>query len=147
MTRSAVVLLFVLIGCGKGDKPPPPSSGRLLNQESGPSQPQPEAPPGPNNAMTVFRNRCVMCHGATGKGDGLAAADMKPKPRDYTDPAWQASVTDEDLKKTITLGGKGTGKSPLMPDFGTQLQPAVIDGLVKIIRGFGSGSGKPPGHP
>ena len=66
-----------------------------------------------------------------------AAETLKPKPRNYTDAAWQASVTDEDLKMTILKGGMATGKSPSMPG-NPQLegQPEVLDGLVKIIRGF-----------
>jgi cytochrome c553 len=144
--RAPVVLFALLIACGKGDKPPPPSSGRLLTQESGPSQ---QNANDPSEAQQMFVATCAMCHGMSGRGDGNAAKDFATKPRDYTDPKWQASVTDEDIKKTIMLGGKGVGKSPLMPDFGSQLRnrPDVVDGLVKIIRSFGSGSGKPPGHP
>jgi hypothetical protein len=78
-----------------------------------------------------------MCHGETGKGDGAAAAALNPKPRNYTDAEWQKSVTDDQIKKTITGGGASVGKSPIMPaqpDLASK--PEVLDGLVKIIRGF-----------
>jgi hypothetical protein len=67
-----------------------------------------------------------------------AVAGLNPKPRNYTDPAWQASVTDDQIKEIILKGGAGMGKSPLMPAQ-PQLgdKPEVLDGLVKIIRGFG----------
>ena len=79
-----------------------------------------------------------MCHGEKGTGDGPASAALNPKPRNYTDPAWQKSVTDDQIKKTIVGGGASVGKSPLMPaqaDLGAK--PETLDGLVKIIRGFG----------
>ena len=83
--------------------------------------------------------RCVPCHGATGTGDGAAAAALNPKPRNYTDAAWQASVTDEQLKKTILYGGAAVGKSAVMPSQpDLESKPEVLDGLVKIIRGFGA---------
>jgi mono/diheme cytochrome c family protein len=87
----------------------------------------------------VFKTRCVMCHGESGKGDGPAAVALNPKPRNYTDAVWQKSVTDEQIKKTITEGGAAVGKSPLMPaQSDLKQKPEVLDGLVKIIRAFGS---------
>ncbi|MDB4958347.1 MAG: hypothetical protein JWO36_5916 [Myxococcales bacterium] len=86
----------------------------------------------------MFATVCATCHGSDGTGTGPAAENLNPKPRNYTDPAWQASVTDDDLRKTILLGGQGVGKSPMMPG-NPQLkdQPEVLDGLVQIVRGFG----------
>ena len=89
-------------------------------------------------ARTYFATVCSSCHGASGAGDGLAAAALNPKPRNFTDAAWQASVTDEHLKKIILEGGPSVGKSVLMPpNPGLAEEPATIDGLVKMIRGFG----------
>jgi len=89
-------------------------------------------------AATTFKTVCASCHGESGKGDGLAAASLDPKPRNYTDKAWQASVTDEALKKIILEGGAAVGKSPLMPSQPQlKAKPAVVDELVKMIRAFG----------
>lgn len=88
-------------------------------------------------AETVFQNVCVTCHGDSGHGDGPGAAGMQPQPRSFADPAWQESVTDEHIVKTITLGGAAVGKSPMMP-----AQPqlkgdkAVLAALVQKIRSF-----------
>ncbi len=82
--------------------------------------------------------RCVPCHGDTGQGNGAASAALNPKPRNYTDAAWQKSVTDEQIKKTILYGGAAVGKSPAMPASpDLESQPASLDGLVKIVRAFG----------
>ena len=71
-------------------------------------------------------------------GDGPMAAQLNPTPRNYTDPNWQASVTDEEIRKIIVEGGAGVGKSINMPPNPTlKDDPALLDGLVKIIRGFG----------
>lgn len=86
---------------------------------------------------TYYSQRCLACHGAEGKGDGPGAAAMDPKPRDYTDGEWQASVTDEELKKVILGGGMAVGKSPLMPgNPDLKDKPELVDALVKKVRGF-----------
>src|SRR4051812_35376228 len=59
----------------------------------------------------VFTTRCATCHGVTGHGDGPASGALNPKPRNYTDGAWQKSVTDDQIKKTILYGGAAVGKS------------------------------------
>jgi mono/diheme cytochrome c family protein len=93
---------------------------------------------GDAEAKTIFEQRCTPCHGASGKGDGSAAAALNPKPRDYTNADWQKSVTDDDLRKVIVKGGKAVGKSELMPpNADLEGKPAVVDGLVKIVRAFG----------
>ena len=129
--------LAVLAGaCGKNSQPPPPSSGTPnARQESGPARP---ADGQPSQAQAMFNTVCVMCHGADGTGTGPAAATLNPKPRNYTDTAWQASITDDQIKQIILKGGAGVGKSPAMPG-NPQLadHQDVLDGLVQIIRGFG----------
>ena len=146
--------LFVLVlatgsACGKGDKPPPPTSGSPnAKTESGPSTGGGgggggggAAPAGDADAQAraLFRDTCAMCHGVSGKGDGQAAQSLNPKPRDYTDAAWQASVTDEQIKTIILEGGQAVGKSPSMPAMKAQLadKPEVLDALVRLIRSFG----------
>jgi mono/diheme cytochrome c family protein len=85
----------------------------------------------------LFTTRCATCHGATGHGDGPAAASLNPKPRNYTDAAWQKSVTDAQIKQTILYGGAAVGKSPIMPASpDLESKPEVLEGLIKIVRGF-----------
>jgi mono/diheme cytochrome c family protein len=89
-------------------------------------------------AREVFNSRCSACHGTSGRGDGPGAAALTPKPRNYTDATWQASVSDEQIKKTILLGGAAVGKSPIMPGSpDLDSKPEVVEGLVKIVRSFG----------
>ena len=88
-------------------------------------------------AKQIFNERCANCHGLGGKGDGPGAATLDPKPRNYTNKVWQASVTDEQIKKTIVYGGAAVGKSAVMPGSpDLDGKPEVVLGLLKIVRGF-----------
>jgi len=89
-------------------------------------------------AKTYFKNICASCHGASGHGDGIASSVLNPKPRDFTDPAWQKSVTDLHIHDVILKGGPAVGKSPLMPaQVGLANDPETLNDIVKIVRGFG----------
>ena len=128
-------LVLALVGCSKS-KAHPTVEEALAAAASAPA---PAAAPGDpkSEAQTLFRARCSVCHGEKGTGDGPGAAALNPKPRNYTDAAWQASVTDEQIKNTIMLGGAAVGKSPIMPASpDLQAKPAVVDELVKIVRSF-----------
>jgi cytochrome c553 len=130
--RSWLFAVVLCAACGKNEKPPPPSTVNL-GQESGPPSKQPAS----DAAKAYFAQTCALCHGADGSGTGPMAAQLNPKPRNYTDPNWQASVTDEEIKQIILLGGQGVGKSNAMPpNPGLKDDPATLGGLVKIIRGF-----------
>ena len=89
-------------------------------------------------AAEKFSTLCASCHGASGQGDGPAAAALDPKPRNYSDAAWQASVSDEDLSKIILEGGAAVGKSPIMPPSADlKDKPEVVKGLVQLVREMG----------
>jgi len=98
---------------------------------------QPAADPAAE-AKQIFKDRCTVCHGATGQGDGEGSAALDPKPRNFTLADWQASVTDEHIHKIIVYGGAAVGKSPAMPaNPDLDAKPEVVDELVKIVRGLG----------
>lgn len=143
--RAVLLSVLFLAACGKGDSPPPPSSGSPgAKPETGPATGGATgATAGAADPMTeakqLFVTTCSTCHGGDGKGDGPAAASLNPKPRNYTDAAWQASVTDDDIRKIILNGGAAVGKSPMMPAQ-AQLKdkPEVVTALVQIVRSFGA---------
>lgn len=93
--------------------------------------------PGSTEAQTIFKTRCVVCHGPKGEGNGTGAAALTVKPRNYTDPKWQRSVTDAEIEKIIVVGGGAVGKDPGMaanPDL--KNKPEVVQDLRKIVRSF-----------
>jgi mono/diheme cytochrome c family protein len=58
---------------------------------------------GVKDGKPLFDKQCVLCHGATGKGDGPAASALKPKPRNLADKAVQGE-TDGELFWKISEG-------------------------------------------
>lgn len=78
----------------------------------------------PDDGGDLFKQKCAMCHGADGKG----YASLKTP--DFTDPKVQASLTDEDIAKTIKNGKKDTA----MPAFANSLSDDQIQSLVVYIR-------------
>ena len=81
---------------------------------------------------------CAACHGATGKGDGPAAATLPTKPRDHTDAAYMGKLKDQEIFDFIKRGGQALGKSPLMPPWGGTLTDQQIQDLVAYIRSLAS---------
>lgn len=75
----------------------------------------------------TFRNICAKCHGQAGTG-GLPLTPGGPKPRDFTDPVWQASRTDADLEQTVR-----EGKNP-MPSFKALLTADQIRAVIGKVR-------------
>jgi mono/diheme cytochrome c family protein len=122
MKRTLFIALAAtsLVACGK-------------KTSSGPAIPQ--------VALDQFKNECAACHGADGKAGTPTAAGLNPKPRNYTDKAWQDSVTDDHIKDVIVRGGivalgagHETSAMPPHPDFASK--PELLNGLVQIVRSF-----------
>jgi cytochrome c553 len=151
MVRSLVVVALAVsmaaaAACDKNNEPPPPTTGSpSAHPESGPSHGRKHAGAGmspADEAQRRYGTLCANCHGMDGKANTPTAAQLNPKPRDYTNPAWQASVTDDELRLAILKGGGAVGKSTLMPgnpDLADK--PEVIEALVQIVRGFGKSGG------
>lgn len=144
---------IVVAACGKKDEdnktssPPPTAKPKPAAPTPAPTTVTPPPKPTPvatdsaakKEAKQKFDTLCASCHGTSGKGDGPGAAALNPKPRDYTDAKWQASVTDEQLKKIIVKGGIGVGKSPTMPPSpDLENKPQVLDEIIALIRAFGN---------
>lgn len=82
----------------------------------------------------TFKQFCATCHGPAGKGDGPAAAGLKPKPRSFHDAEWQAKVDDDYLRTVITKGGPAVGLAPLMTGWGHVVKGDKLDDVIAYIR-------------
>ncbi len=83
----------------------------------------------------VYSRYCLQCHGNTGDGNGLAAAYMLPKPRDYrlgmfkfTSTTYGSKPLREDLLRTVKRGIRGTS----MPSF-SLLPAGDLDAVVDYV--------------
>lgn len=91
---------------------------------------------GAAKAKEIFANRCTPCHGPEGRGDGPASQSLDPKPRDFHDKNWHASIDDAHIEKIIKFGGAAVGKSPAMPGNPDLNDPVVVAELRTLVRSF-----------
>ena len=75
----------------------------------------------------IYLQRCVGCHGRTGKGDGPDAADLGIRPAKLSDAAVQEQ-TDGELFWKVTVG-----KKP-MPSYRTRLSPTDRWNVINYLR-------------
>lgn len=129
-----LIFTVVAAACGgdsAADSGKPSAAGS--NQQASPKI----DPVAAGEAKQIFDSLCFTCHGSQGHGDGPGAGALEPKPRSFADIAWQDSVTDAQIEKTIVFGGAAVGKSPMMP-----AQPQlkgkteVLAALTKLVRSF-----------
>jgi mono/diheme cytochrome c family protein len=84
------------------------------------------------NGAALFKRQCVMCHGATGVGDGPAAKTLKGKLPSLADKATMSKLTDAQIHLTITEGKKTEIGN--MPALGKRLKPEEITDIVNYVR-------------
>ena|SRR6266446_3043992 len=89
-------------------------------------------------ATQIFTTRCATCHGPEGRGNGPAAANLSPKPRDFHSHKWQKSITDDKIAQAIVHGGKSVGVSGQMaPNPDLENEPGIVSALIERIRSWG----------
>jgi mono/diheme cytochrome c family protein len=135
------LVLAMAAGCG-GDKP----SGAADRASTTPTPPgaTTQAPGETTGAAAepagsaadlgsqVFVKRCVLCHGAEGRGDGLASKGLNPKPRNFSDQSYMKTRTDAQLLEVIH---KGKG---VMPRWEGQLTEAEMVAVLAHVRRLGA---------
>ena len=88
----------------------------------------------PAKGAEVYKSYCATCHGDTGKGDGIAAAALDPKPRDLSNAEYVSGLTDEHIKKVVTEGGTSVGMSAAMPAWGGIIPEDDINNIIAHVR-------------
>jgi len=89
------------------------------------------------NGQKLFERYCVVCHGASGEGDGFNAFNLNPKPRNLADRGSMRRFSDQQLVAAISQGGLERGKSNLMPPWGNTLNARQVRYLVAYLRTLG----------
>jgi len=92
------------------------------------------AAPNPGHGKQLYEAYCTQCHGVSGHGDGINAAELSVQPRNHTDQDEMGARTDEDLFKAIKEGGQAVNKSVLMPNWDGNLNDGDIGDIVAYLR-------------
>lgn len=86
------------------------------------------------------KGACAACHGASGAGDGVAAAALNPKPASFAAGTFRLDTdgdgqtgSDTDLANVIKNGGAKYGGNVAMPA-GAALSDAEISNLIAYIH-------------
>ncbi|HMO04672.1 MAG TPA: cytochrome c [Kiritimatiellia bacterium] len=89
----------------------------------------------PAKGEASYKMYCVACHGATGAGDGAAAAALNPKPRALNDKAYMDTLSDQHIYTVIKDGGAAVGKSMFMTAWGAILkEDQAIHDVAAYVR-------------
>jgi high-affinity iron transporter len=81
----------------------------------------------------VFQIYCASCHGPEGAGDGPAAAELDPAPRNLKRDAYRFGETRADLYAVITNGAGARGGSSRMQPYGALLSEQDRRALVGFV--------------
>ena len=87
----------------------------------------------------LYAQRCAMCHGDKGAGDGALAATMPAdqKPRNLGGGSYKYATDDAKLKEVIQKGGAAVGLSVLMPAQ-ADLNDAQLADLLAFVKSLKS---------
>ena len=88
------------------------------------------AGPGGKDAARLYHEFCSVCHGDRGDGQSRAAANLLPRPRDFTAPQAAVELTRPRLIHSIREGRPGTA----MVAWKGQLSDAQIAALADYLR-------------
>jgi len=77
-------------------------------------------------AKSIYDDKCVSCHGTSGKGEGPVAATL-------TFANALAGKSDEWIAKATKEGGAAVGLAPTMPPF-SDLTDDQVKGLVAYMK-------------
>lgn len=82
----------------------------------------------------LYKHYCSLCHGETGKGDGINAFNLDPRPADLTEVC--KVKEDEYVIKIVSEGTKAVGKSPFCPPYGRTIQKENIEAIILYLKTF-----------
>ena len=102
--------------------------------------PVPGTPESVQAGARTYARYCAVCHGATGRGDGKAAAAMAAyngvRAADLTDEVWQHGSSDGEIYVSIR---DGIGPEFVMDSWKDKLRDEEIWNLVNYIKTLAPG--------
>ncbi len=86
----------------------------------------------------VYYQECVWCHSDATPAGPSNRSNVSPDPPLMNDGNILNKESDASLRKTISLGGSGVGKSAMMPPYGSTLSEEEINDVIAYIRAISS---------
>lgn len=81
---------------------------------------------GKDTGRALYEEKCMICHGQNGKGDGPAAAALSPQPKDFNRPEFWKQKDVDQLIRSQVKNGKGS-----MPAF--NLSDGEINAIIEFM--------------
>ncbi len=81
----------------------------------------------------LYKHYCAVCHGISGKGNGVNAQNLDPHPADLTSSE-VASRSDQEIYEVIEKGGAAVDLSAAMPPWGKTFSKSQITSLTAYVR-------------
>jgi mono/diheme cytochrome c family protein len=88
---------------------------------------------GPERGQSIFRQHCMECHGASGRGDGVKAPFLSPRPGNLVSAATSAK-SDKELLRTIAQGKSHTAMPAWQEVLSVEDQQAVLQYIRSLVR-------------
>lgn len=88
-------------------------------------------------AIYTGKGTCANCHGANGRGDGVAAVGLDPSPRNFHHHGFWRHRTEGEIFWVIKNGSPGTSMIP----FGGVLSDEEIWAVIEYLRTFAEEQG------
>lgn len=103
------------------------------------SNPLPDSPDILEKGKALYQGKgsCVNCHGAGGRGDGVAAMGLNPSPRNFHHHGFWRHRSEGEIFWVIKHGIPGTAMLP----FGAMLSDEEIWTIMQYERSFSGGPG------
>ena len=97
-----------------------------------------------DHGQAIYREHCMECHGTTGKGDGVKAPFLSPRPGNLISAATSAK-TDQELLRTIAQGKPRTAMPAWQNVLPAEDQQAVLQYIRSLVRFARPLTPPPPG--
>lgn len=148
-TLPIVLSIAVLTAACSGKESPPTSEPAAPAPATAPTAPAPESVVNSASAgdagASAYGMYCVTCHGAAGKGDGVASAALNPRPADFSAGAFKYDVNGngtkgdaDDIKAIIRDGAAKHGGSPLMAPW-PMLSADQLQAVAEYVKSLHAG--------
>lgn len=124
----AVLAAFSLAFIGLLFNPTPPTVAQDV--------PLPLTPPDAAAGLAIYSDRCVICHGEIGDGQGTRALEAGLVPTALSDPSYRITAVPSTMYNLISTGNIEAGMPPFGPTSSNPLNDADIWNLIALAYSF-----------